>query len=169
MLGVNLGTLIVMYMERNEFNELKCKVMDSWRYLVRVFESGIEDHDQFQTYTNMCQNYVDLCNGWCSRVKPMFGWLQYNQMKMYKDLYYTCAFTVSNVNELLATWNTMYEEAVEESKLKAQLEERLRFEHELALEFRDKQYDLDKEKSKTSPIGFKYQEPKKKRRKKKEE
>ena len=156
-------------MNRNQLNELKSRVMNSWRYIERVFDGGIEDYEQFQVFTTLCENYLDLCNHWCRCVKPRFGWIQYEQMLMYRDLYSTCLFTVGEVNNLLSSWQSMYDAATEEAKQKAQLEERLRFEHAVSISLRDEQAEIDKKKSKTKPIGFRITPPKKKYRKKKSE
>lgn len=160
----------LLYMDRYELNELKSKVINSWRYLNKVFDGGIETYDQFQTFVNMCENYLGLCNGWCKQVKPRLGWIQYKQMCLYKDLYETCEFVVYSINNIISSWQTAYDDALEESKQKDLYEEKLRFEHQLAMEFRDIQYEHDKECSQKAPIGFKIPTtPKKKGRKKKTE
>jgi hypothetical protein len=63
----------------------------------------------------------------------------------------------------------MYDKAVEEAKLKAQLEERCRLEHEIAIEYREAQYEKERKEDKKPPVGFKtsYNTPKKRGRKKK--
>lgn len=141
-------------MDREILNQLKTKVMTSYRFIGDVFDGGIDDYDQFQSFTNLCENYLDLCNFWCECIKPKYGWLQYQQMMMYRDLYETCFFTINDVNQMLSSWKSMYDAEVEESKQRAQYEERMRLEQDLAMEFRDRQYEYDKNKSKMKQIGF---------------
>lgn len=156
-------------MDRMELNQLKSKVMTSWRYIGKVYDGGIEDYDQFQSYCNMCATHALMCNRWLERIKPRFGWIQYNRMKTYKELREVCNFTVDELYNTISSWQTMYDKAVEEAKLKAQLEERCRLEHEIAIEYREAQYEKERKEDKKPPVGFKtsYNTPKKRGRKKK--
>lgn len=158
-------------MDRMELNQLKNKVMTSWRYIERVFDGGIEDYDQFQSFNNMCANHVLMCNKWCERLKPRLRWIQYNRMKMYLDFREVCAYTVEEINDTISSWQSMYDKAMEEAKMKAQLEERCRLEHEIALEYRDAQYEKERKADQKPFVGFRtsYNTPKKRGRKKKTE
>lgn len=159
-------------MDRTEFNQLKDKVMTSIRYITEVYEGGLENCDQFESFAKMCENYVDMCNKLCERLKPTLRWVQYRKMKLYKEFHDMCSDTVTDINGFVSDWKCMYDKAVEDAKWKAQLEERCRIEHEIAIEYRKKEEErLRKEEDKRPRIGFKtsYNTPKKKGRKKKTE
>lgn len=158
-------------MNRVELNQLKTKVMTSWRFIEQVFEGGIEDYDQFQSFNNMCANHVLMCNKWCERLRPRLRWIQYNRMKTYLEFRELCAYTVNEINDTVSSWQTMYDKAMNEAKLKAQHEERCRLEHEITLEYRNIQYEKERNADKKPFVGFRtsYNTPKKRGRKKKTE
>ena len=74
-------------MDRTEFNQLKDKVMTSIRYITEVYEGGLENCDQFESFAKMCENHVDMCNKLCERLKPKLRWVQYRKMKLYKEFH----------------------------------------------------------------------------------
>lgn len=154
-------------MDKVQINKLKDKVMMSGRYLEKVFETGFETYDQFQSFCNMCENHVNMCNEYCKRIKPRFPFIQRKQYKEYDNFRTGCAWSVEILNDLISSWQSNYDAAVEESKAVAQLEQRIRLEHEIALEYQDVVYERNKEKDKKPYCGFVTPKPKKKRTNKK--
>ena len=142
-----------MKIDRNKLNILKNYVMLSIRFCEQVYETGFDTYDQFQSFTNMCENHVNYCNTWLMRLKPIIPiGKNYN---MYKEFKFACAYTVSCLNKMVHEWKSNYDNAVEEAKAFEQLEKRSRLEHELSIEYRDYVYDKDRENdNKRKPIGF---------------
>lgn len=137
-------------MDRIQVNILKTKLMDGYRFCMRVYEGGIESTDQFSSFENLCQNYVDMCNFWCDELKPLFGYIQYDRMKKYKDVHRVCEFTVGSLNVILQGFNAMLDKQAEEAEAIAAIEKRLRIEHKIALELKEEQNQI----AKTRPIGY---------------
>ena len=154
-------------MDKVQINALKDKVMAAGRYLEKVFEGGIETYEQFQSFCNMCENHVNTCNTYCKRIKPRFPFIQRKQWKEYDDFRMCCVWSVDMINNLVAGWQSNYDAAIEESKMLAQIEQRIRIEHEIAIEYQDVVYEKNKEKDKKPYCGFAIPKPKKKRSNKK--
>lgn len=157
-------------MDRVIVNQLKDKVMMSGRYLEQVFETGFETYEQFQSFCNMCENHVDMCNFYCKKLKPRIPFLQRKQFKLYDNFKTGCAWSVDIINELLRSYQSTYDAAIEEAKVKAQLEERIRLEHEIAIEYQNVIYENNKAEDRKPYCGFKtisVEKPKKKRTNKK--
>ena len=154
-------------MNKVQINKLKDKVMTSGRYLEKVFETGFETYEQFQSFCNMCENHVNMCNKYCKRVKPRFSFIQRKQYKEYDNFRTGCVWSVDIINDLISSWQSNYDAAVEESKAVAQLEQRIRLEHEIAIEYQKAVYEENKETDKKPYCGFVTPKPKKKRTNKK--
>lgn len=142
-------------MDKVRINALKDKVMTSGRYLEKVFETGFESYEQFQSFCNMCENHVSMCNTYCKRIKPRFPFIQRKQWKEYDNFRTGCVWSVEIINDLISSWQSNYDAAVEESKLRSQLEQRIRLEHEIAIEYQKAVYEENKQNDKKSYCGFK--------------
>ena len=154
-------------MDKVQINLLKDKVMASGRYLEKVFETGFDSYEQFQSFCKMCENHVNMCNTYCKRLKPRFTFIQRKQWKEYDDFRMCCAWSVDMINNLVAGWQSNYDAAIEESKVVAQLEQRIRLEHEIAIEYQKAVYEENKKNDKKPYCGFVPPKPKKKRTNKK--
>ena len=108
-----------------------------------------------------------MCNKYCKRVKPRFPFIQRKQYKEYDNFRTGCVWSVDIINDLISSWQSNYDAAVEESKAVAQLEQRIRLEHEIAIEYQKAVYEENKETDKKPYCGFVTPKPKKKRTNKK--
>lgn len=141
--------------DRNKLNSLKDYVMMSMRFCEQVADNGFESYEQFQAFNQMCANHVDMCNTWLKRIKPMIPCIQYKKYKLYKELHYTCAYTVDCINEIIAEWDKRFAEAQEEAKQRDLLIKRCKIEHEIAAQYSEKVYETAKSYDrKKKPIGF---------------
>jgi hypothetical protein len=154
-------------------NVLKDKIMTSGRYLEKVFETGFETYEQFHSFCNMCENHVNKCNAYCKQLKPKIPFIQRKAYKEYDNFRSGCVWSVEIINDLIANWQNNYNTAMEEAKARQQLEDRIRLEHEIAIEYQKTIYEENKENDKKSYCGFKtaVMQPKKRKytRKKKDE
>lgn len=141
-------------MDKVRINALKDKVMMSGRYLEKVFETGFETYEQFQSFCNMCGNHVNMCNVYCKQLKPLIPFLQRKQYKEYNNFRSGCVWSVELINDLIASWQNNYDTAIEEAKTRQQLEDRIRLEHELSIEYRKAAYEGDKLNDKKPYCGF---------------
>lgn len=142
-----------MKIDRKKLNSLKDYVMISLRFCEQVYEGGFESYDQFQAFTNMCENHVDMCNTWLKRIKPLIPIGK--RHKMYKELRETCAYTVDCINGWCKAWQKQYDKSVEEAEVYKQIEIRCRLEHKIAMEYSEKAREkAKKEDAKKKPIGF---------------
>ena len=154
-------------MDKVRINKLKDKVMMSGRYLEKVYETGFETYEQFQSFCNMCENHVNMCNVYCKKLKPVIPFLQRKSYKEYDNFRMGCVWSVELINALIASWQSNYEAAVEESKQCSLLEQRIRLEHEIAIEYQKAVYKENKQNDKKPYCGFVIPKPKKKRTNKK--
>ena len=154
-------------MDKVQINKLKDKVMMSGRYLEKVFETGFETYEQFQSFCNMCENHVNMCNAYCKRIKPRFPFIQRKAYKEYDNFRSGCVWSVDIINDLIACWQRDYDAVVEEAKMKSQLEQRIRLEHEIAIEYQKAIYEENRQNDKKPYCGFVTPKPKKKRTNKK--
>lgn len=154
-------------MDKVRINKLKDKVMMSGRYLEKVFETGFETYEQFQSFCNMCENHVNMCNAYCKKLKPVIPFLQRKSYKEYDNFRMGCVWSVELINALISSWQRNYDTAIEEAKIKTQLEERIRLEHEIAIEYQNAVYEENKQNDKKPYCGFVIPKPKKKRTNKK--
>lgn len=157
-------------MDKVQINALKDKVMTSGRYLEKVFETGFETYEQFQSFCNMCENHVNMCNAYCKKIRPIVPFIQRRQYKEYDNFRTGCVWSVEIINDMVASWQSNYDKLMEEAKIKSQLEERIRLEHEIAIEYQKAVYEDNKKQDKMPYCGFKTsttEKPKKKRTNKK--
>ena len=154
-------------MDKVQINKLKDKVMTAGRYLEKVFETGFETYEQFQSFCNMCENHVNMCNTYCQQIKPKIPFLQRRQYKEYDNFRTGCAWSVNIINTLISSWQSNYDATIEESKAVAQLEQRIRLEHEIAIEYQKAIYEENRQNDKKPYCGFVMSKPKKKRTNKK--
>ena len=154
---------------RKTINDLKTKVITSGRYLEKVYENGLETPEQFQAFVNMCETHVNTCNFFCKKYKPFLWFIPTEKTKIYRNFKAGCAYSVEIINALINTWQSAYDTAVEEAKIRSQLEDRARLEHEIAIEYAEAQYEKNHKIDNKSVIGFKstIEKPKKKRTNKK--
>lgn len=137
-------------MKRSELNAIKTNVINGYRYCQSVYNGGIASVEQFNTFKHLCHNLVDSCNFWCNTVKPVFGWLQYNKMKQYNELYFLCDNIVRSMGNMIAEFQTMLDKQAEEAEAITLIEKRVRAEHAIALELRENQLQI----AKSNPIGY---------------
>jgi hypothetical protein len=154
-------------MDKVQINKLKDKVMTAGRYLEKVFETGFDTYEQFQSFCNMCENHVNMCNAYCKKMKPKIPFLQRRQYKEYDNFRTGCVWSVDIINTVISSWQSNYDAAVEESKQRSLLEQRLRIEHEIAIEYQKAVYEENRENDKKPYCGFVISKPKKKRTNKK--
>lgn len=154
-------------MDKVQINLLKDKVMASGRYLEKVFETGFDSYEQFQSFCKMCENHVNMCNAYCKKIKPRFPFIQRKQYKEYDNFRTGCVWSVEIINDLISSWQSNYDAAIEESKAAAKLEQRIRLEHEIAIEYQKAVYEENKKNDKKPYCGFVTSKPKKKRTNKK--
>lgn len=133
---------------------LKGEIMKAYRYCERIYDGGLDSYEQFQAFTNLCQNFVDICNFNCRNIKPTFGILQHRKWQVYKDLEYACAFVVGKLNELLRDWQATYEKTLEDCEIIKQMETRARIDHQIAIEYRESEIAKEKQRLKGRPIGY---------------
>ena len=41
---------------------IKGEIMNAYRYCEKVYNGGLDSYEQFQSFINLCQNFVDICN-----------------------------------------------------------------------------------------------------------
>ena len=89
-------------MDKVQINALKDKVMTSGRYLEKVFETGFETYEQFQSFCNMCENHVNMCNAYCKKIRPSVPFIQRKQYKEYDNFRTGCAWSVEIINDTIS-------------------------------------------------------------------
>ena len=141
-------------MDKRTVSSYKTEIMQGFRFCQKVYEGGIETPEQFDVFTNLCENHVNNCNAICKKIKPILGILQYKKYIEYKDFRYTCAYTVGTLNQILNSIQAEYDKAKEIAELQEQLEIKSRIEFELALEFKELEQARQIEKRKSKKIGF---------------
>ena len=153
-------------MNRQTVNQIKSKIVNSCHYLEKVFDTGFETYEQFQSFCNMCGNHVNMCNMYCKQIKPAISIVQRKRTHLYKDIRLACECTVDIINNMIYTWQSGYEQTLEDTKIKSQLEDRIRLEHEIAIEYSNAQYEKNKKKDNKVVVGFPGVTNKKNKRKK---
>lgn len=145
-----------MCKNRKMINDSLTKIMNSYDYCLTVYETGFDTVEQFYSFKQMCQNHVDMCNFYYRKCKPTFWKFQYRKYKLSENVKNACLYTISELSSIINDYMDSYDKAVEEAKIKIKTEEHCRLEHEIAMEYKDLQYEHDKELKKKSPkIGFK--------------
>lgn len=151
-------------------NDLKSKIMNNGRYIEQVYEGGIDNIDQFNAFINMCENHVNMCNVYCKSYKPLLWFLNTERTRAYSNFRCACEHSVNVINSMIDSWRNSYDKMIEDAKMHAQLEDRIRIEHELAIEYSNAQYELNRKSDNAVKIGFKTatsSKPKRKRTNKK--
>lgn len=142
------------------------KIMSNFDKINKVYDS-IETPEQFDSWCNLCNAHLQYCNVWLKRIKPKLMFIPRESVALYNKIHNAAEYTVNEIQDSIYTYNTMVEQQKEEIKMLQQLENRCRLEHEIAIEYQDKQYEKAKKSdAKRKPIGFVI--PKKKRKKKNE-
>lgn len=137
-------------MERLELNIIKDNIMSGCRYCQKIYNNGLTSVSQFNTFKNLCQNYVDYCNFWCNKLQPKLGWLMYNRMKQYNELYALCELGVKSLSTMISEFQAMLDKQAEEDEAMSMIETRARVEHAIAMELRNSQIKVVKQ----HPIGY---------------
>ena len=135
-------------------NQIKTNVVAGYKYCKKVYNGGIESPEQFNTFVNLCQNYLDTCNNYCSIVRPMLGILQYKRYKDYRSIRNICIDTVNEINNILTDLQAQFDKQQEEAEAYTQLEARLRFEAAVAYDIKEQEKQRIKEESQKRQIGF---------------
>lgn len=134
-------------------NQIKTNVVAGYNFCKKVYNGGIESPEQFDAFVNLCQNYLDICNNYCSIVKPTFGILQYNRYKDYHSVRNMCVDTVNEINDILTGLQTQFDKQQEEAEAYAQLETRLRIEATVAFDIKENERQRQMKLAK-KPMGF---------------
>lgn len=146
--------------------DMTSKMMSNLEYMKKVYET-IETPEQWESFTNLCNNHLQYCNVWLKRIEPKLKFIPRQSVKIYKRLYSTAEYTVNEIQNIIYSYNTAMEQQMEELKQLQMLEKRCRIEHEIAIEYQEMQTEKAKKSdAKKKPIGFVI--PKKKRKKKNE-
>ena len=138
---------------KHDVNTLKIYIMSSYQYCKKVYNS-IESHEHFKTWLQLCYAHLNNCNYWVDKLKPAIMFIPSLKCKLYKDIRYTCEFTIDSLQDLITEYNTAYEKQLEDLELSKQIEMRARIEHELAIEYREAELEKQKELIKTRHIGY---------------
>ena len=135
-------------------NQIKTDVVAGYNFCKKVYNGGIESPEQFDAFVNLCQNYLDTCNNYCTIVKPTFGILQYKRYKDYKSIRNICVDTVDEINGILTRLKTLFDKQREEDEAFTQLEARMRFEAAVAYDIKEGEKQMLREESQKRQIGF---------------
>lgn len=138
---------------KHDVNTLKIYIMSSYRYCKKVYNS-IKSHEHFQTWLQLCYAHLNNCNYWIDKLKPVITFIPSQKCKLYKDIRYTCEFTINSLQDFITEYNTAYEKQLEDMEIAKQIETRARIEHELAIEYREAELEKQKELIKTRHIGY---------------
>lgn len=134
-------------------NTYKTQLLREFNYCKRIFNGGIETESQLQTFTNLCQAYVDNCNYMCKQNRPKLGILQCKKYKSYKSLEYLCSNTVADLSGMINSAKDVFNKANEEAEMYEQIETRMRIEAAVAFDIKEneRQRQINDVKK---PIGF---------------
>ena len=137
---------------KKELNDMKSYIMNSFHYIKKVYNGGIESFSQFNTFSELCQNHVNNCNILCKSIKPTVMYIQFNKTNRYKELRELCAYTVDEIKDMILEWQESYQKHLKELEVINQIETRARIEHKIAIEL--KESELERFKNERNPIGF---------------
>lgn len=135
-------------------NQIKTNVVAGYNYCKKVYNGGIESPEQFDAFVNLCQNYLDICNTYCTHIKPTFGILQYKQYKDYHSVRNICIDTIDEINGILTGLQILFDKQREETEAFTQLESRMRFEAAVAYDIKESERKQTFENARKRPIGF---------------
>lgn len=137
----------------NIINNHKTRLLRDFNFCKKVFNKGIETDIQLQSFTNLCQAYVNNCNHLVKQTKPVLGILQYKKHKEHKSLEQLCIDTVGDLGGKISSAKEAFDKAKEEAEMYEQLETRLRIEAAVALDIKE-QERLRQLEGVKKPIGF---------------
>ena len=137
-----------------QLTQYKTEIMNSFRFCKRVYEGGIETPEQFDSFTNLCQNHVDKCNMICKKLKPKLYLLQWKKAKNFANFRDTCAYTIEQLQSMISEIQSGYDKMAEIEELRETMETKAFIEYEIAQKI--KQLDIDRiDEIKTyNKIGF---------------
>lgn len=157
-----------MKIDSTLINRLVTETITRFNTIKKVFES-IETPEHYDAFRNMCETHLVFCNTWIDRTKPKVQFIQRKQTKLYNRLYNAAKYTIDEINGMIGQYDAMIERQAEEMRILGQIETRCRLEHQIAIEYQEKQLNkAKKEDKKKKPIGFVTSKPKKQRKKKDE-
>lgn len=135
-------------------NNYTTEIMNSYRFINRVYESGIESKEQFTTFFNLCQNHVNICNARCKALKPIFGFIQINKNKIYKTFKNTCEYTVSAIQDFISTIQAEYDKLDEIEELRETMSVKAQIEYEIATNLKEIEINRQETIRESKKIGF---------------
>lgn len=153
---------------RTQVNNLKTNLTLAYDKIKKVYES-IEDQAHYEAFYNMCQNIVNYCNFWSSKLRPKYYGTAFANNIYRKQTYLYDTFTLSAIdivekmNSLIDSYTSAEEEIKEKIKRAEEIEERMRIEKHIADKLREEELVNSKKKSK--PAGFVHYAKKKTSRK----
>ena len=129
-------------------------VIKSFEFCKRMFSEGFETEAQFNTTMNVCNNYLNMCNRLCKKLKPSIPFIQLRKNKIYKEFWNTCNYTINQLNSMIQTTQAEFDKIAEIEELRETMETKALIEYEIAQKI--KQLDLDRiDEIKTyNKIGF---------------
>ena len=148
-------------------NNLTTEIVTRHNKIKSVYES-IETPEHYDSFRAMCDNHLVYCNTWIERIKPKFKKLQRKRNRLYEKFYVAAKYSIDEINEMISQYESAVQAQAEELKMLHQIETRCSLEHNIAIEYQDKQYKKARKEDKKKPIGFVVSKPKKTRKKKDE-
>ena len=141
-----------------QLNQFKNRVMDSYRFIKRIYDGGIETPEQFTTFANVCQGHVDMCNILCYKLKPnFFGIFQPSKKSIFNKFKEVCAYTISEIQDMISTIQAEYDKLAEIDELRETMVIKAQIEYELANQFKEIDICHNKEIREARNIGFTYE------------
>ena len=143
-------------MDKNRIllKQYQTDVIKSFEFCKRMFSEGFETEVQFNTTMNVCNNYLNMCNRLCKKLKPSIPFIQLRKNKIYKEFWNTCNYTISQLNSMIQTTQAEFDKIAEIEELRETMETKAFIEYEIAQKI--KQFDIDRiDEIKTyNKIGF---------------
>ena len=137
-----------------QLTKYKTAVMVSFRYCKRIYEGGIETPEQFETFTNLCQNHVEVCNALCRKLKPKLPWLQWEKAKNFSNFRDTCAYTIEQLQSMISEIQSGYDKMAEIEELRETMTIKAQIEYEIANELKELEINRQSEIRESRNIGF---------------
>ena len=137
-----------------QLTQYKTEIMNSFRFCKRVYEGGIETPEQFDSFTNLCQNHVDKCNMICKKLKPKFSLLQWKKAKNFINFKETCAYTISEIQIMINEIQSGYDKLEEIEELRETMAIKARIEYEIANELKEVEIERQADIRESRQIGF---------------
>jgi hypothetical protein len=137
----------------NIINNHKTRLLRDFNFCKKVFNKGIETDIQLQSFTNLCQAYVNNCNHITKQTKPVLGILQYKKHKEHKSLEQLCIDTVADLSGKISSTREALDKVKEEAEMYEQIETRMRIEAAVAFDIKE-QERLRQMAGIKKPIGY---------------